>query len=584
MPRPMKNTKHILTLASGVLSLFFINSCELDEYNPSGSTADIIWSTPEGIETLVNACYQNQRAWYGKMDGVLASEVGTDLWFSQQKDGYAKEFVKYENFLPTTGNPNKALWPIMYEALNLCNAAIGRIQDVPYTSAEAKMAKEGEARFLRAFYLWHIVETWGGVYLPVTETKEVMLNAKRSSVEEFYNVIIEDLKFAVDNLPIDQGEEYTRATRKSAMGLLARAYISRAYYSNGSEAENYFTLARDVAREIIENQATLGVSLHNNYAELWNPQNNKRNKEALYVVGNSTGNPLLNYDLNANRLHMYFLTTYNTKPGMAISLEYGNEKERRTMPTLFLLDLFDETKDSRYEASFQEVWYANDSTKIPRWTQGEIDALELDPGLKGKRKFNVGDTALYVTKKSIENESDKWYVVVDRDSVYNTAGNGEIKLGKDYVPLIKYLDPITRTLPGEVPGFLDIIIIRLAEIYLIAAEAELQLGNPDAAAGYINVLRTRAAKKTPVDHTVDMQVNASEITLDFILDERGRELCGEHLRWFDLKRTHKLLERVQKNNPDIIYLQEHHYLRPVPQTEIDALLNGEEFGQNPGYN
>ncbi|OFY56592.1 MAG: hypothetical protein A2Y87_09650, partial [Bacteroidetes bacterium RBG_13_46_8] len=469
MPCLMKKLKVIFSVASGVLALFMINSCDLEEFNPSGSTADIIWSTPEGIETLVNACYQNQRAWYGKMDGVLASEVGTDLWFSKEKDGYAKEFVKYENFTPTTGNPNKALWPIMYEALNLCNAAIERIEDVPFPSEEAKKALAAEAHFLRAFYLWHIVETWGGVYLPLTETKEVILYAYRSPVEDFYNVIIEDLKYAVENLPVNQGEEYTRATRKSAMGMLARAYLSRAYYSSGSDAQGYFTLARDIAKEIIDNQASLEVSLYQNYADMWNPLNNKKNKEALYVVGNSTGNPLLNYDLNANRLHMYFLTTYNTKPGMNVSIEYGYEKERRTMPTLFLLDLFDETKDTRYEVSFQEVWLANDSTKIPRWTQAEIDESGLDPGLKGKRKFNIGDTALYNTRKSIQNESDKLYITIDRDSVYNTSGNGEIKLGTDYVPLIKYLDPVTRPTPGTVPGFLDIIIIRLAEIYLIAA-------------------------------------------------------------------------------------------------------------------
>ena len=579
----MKRMKHIYTVAIGVLAAAMMNSCDLEEYNPSGNTGDIIWSTPEGYETLVNSCYQNQRAWYGKMDGVLASEVGTDLWFSQQKDGYAKEFVKYENFLPTTGNPNKALWPILYEALNLCNAGIERVDDVDYTSEEEKNAKVAEVHFLRAFYLWHIVETWGGVYLPLTETKDVILEARRSSVEEFYDVIISDLQFAVDNLPIEQGDEYTRASKKSAMGMLARAYLSRAYYTSGSEAQNYFTLARDIAREIIDNQVTLKVSLYQDYADMWNPLNNKKNKEALYVVGNSVNDPLLNLDLNANRLHMYFLTTYNAKPGMNVSLEYGYEKERRTMPTLFLLDLFDETKDTRYEASFQEVWLANDSTKIPKWTTREITELGLDPSLKGKRKFSVGDTALYITKKSIQNESDHLYITIDRDSVYNTAGNGAIKLGTDYVPLIKHLDPITRPTAATVPGFLDIIIIRLAEIYLIAAEAEFQLGNTDAAAGYINVLRTRAARKTPVDYTADMQISGTDVSLDFILDERGRELCGEHMRWFDLKRTRTLIDRVQKHNPDIIYLQEHHYLRPVPQTEIDALLNGEEFGQNPGY-
>lgn len=577
----IKLTIYCLSLSLGIGLL--MTSCDLDEYNPSGNTADAVWTTPDGFQTLINACYENQYTWYGKMDGVLMSEVGTDIWFPQQKDGYAKEFTKYENFNPTTGNPNKALWPLLYESLNLCNAGLDRIDDAGFTDEDIKHQKEGEIRFLRAFYLWHIVETWGGVYLPLHETKEVILTATRSPVEDFYNVIINDLKLAADYLPIDQGDEYSRATKKAAMAMLARAYLSRAYYSTGTEAHEFFTQARNTAKEIIDNQDELGVSLWGNYADMWDPANNKQNREALYVVSNSVNDPQLNYDLNANRLHMYFLTEYETKPGMSVSFEYGYSKERRLMPTLFLLDLFDETIDLRYNVTFQEVWYANDSTKIPRWTDDEITELGLDPSLSGKLKFDVGDTALYITKKSINENPKSLYITIDRDSVYNTSGNNGIKLGRDYVPMIKYADPYTRTSPGSVPGYNDVIVMRLAEMYLIAAEAEFQLNNASEAAGYINVLRTRAAIKEPVDHTAEMQVSASDISLDFILDERARELCGEHLRWFDLKRTKKLLDRVEQHNPDIEYLEEYHYLRPVPQTEIDLLQNGDEFGQNEGY-
>ena len=580
----MKKFKHIFKILPVLCVIWTLNSCDLEEYNPSGNTAEVIWSTPEGFQTLLNACYENQWIWYGKMDGVLMSEVGTDIWFPKEKDGYAKELTKYENFTPTTGNPNKAVWPWLYESVNLCNAGLERIDDAGFTDDATKLQKEGEIRFLRAFYLWHIVETWGGVYLPLEETKGPTLYAERSSVEEFYHVILSDLELAVEYLPLDQRKEYSRATKKAAMGMLARAYITRAYNLEGAEAQEMFTKARDISMDIIDNQSEHGIQLWDNYYDMWNPANNKENKEALHIVSNSATDPNLNYDLNANRLHIYFLTDYENKPGMSTSFEYGTSNGRRLMPTLFLLDLFDESIDSRYGASFQEVWYANDSLEIPRWRPDELAEAGLDPGMVGQLKFNIGDTALYITKKSVDEDPNSLYITVDRDSIYNTAGEGEIKLGKDYVPLIKHLDPLTRPDPAARPGYNDIIVIRLAEIYLIAAEAELQLGNTTAAADYINVLRTRAAIKEPVDHTDDMQISANDVTLDFILDERARELCGEHLRWFDLKRTKKLIERVEKYNPDIELLQEFHYLRPVPQTEIDALLNGKEFGQNQGYN
>jgi hypothetical protein len=145
------------------------------------------------------------------------------------------------------------------------------------------------------------------------------------------------------------------------------------------------------------------------------------------------------------------------------------------------------------------------------------------------------------------------------------------------------MDP-DRTAANAQPGYKDVIVMRLAEMYLIAAEAEFQLGNNDEAASYINVLRTRAAIKTPVNHTTEMQVTGADINLDFILDERARELAGEHIRWFDLKRTGKLVERVTKYNPDITKIQDFHVLRPIPQAEMQALTNAAEFGQNPGYN
>jgi endonuclease/exonuclease/phosphatase family metal-dependent hydrolase len=55
------------------------------------------------------------------------------------------------------------------------------------------------------------------------------------------------------------------------------------------------------------------------------------------------------------------------------------------------------------------------------------------------------------------------------------------------------------------------------------------------------------------------------------------------MRWFDLKRTRTLVDRIRRFNPDVTAVQEVHLTRPVPQNEIDALTNGQEFGQTPGY-
>jgi hypothetical protein len=264
---------------------------------------------------------------------------------------------------------------------------------------------------------------------------------------------------------------------------------------------------------------------------------------------------------------------------MQLSLEYGKDNSRRFMPTRALLDFYDESKDRRYAGAFQEVWICN---KAYTWTAADVATYKKDPSLIGKQMIPGQDTALYVTKRSIPDKATRPYLVIDRDSTYRA--NGAIYGANDYVQLKKYMDPVTRAAANSNPGYLDILVIRLAEMYLVAAEAAFQQENNSAAASYINVLRTRAAIKTPVDHTTDMQITASNISLDFILDERARELAGEHLRWFDLKRTGKLIDRIHQYNLDITQVQPFHMLRPVPQVELDALTNGQQFGQNEGYN
>jgi hypothetical protein len=118
-------------------------------------------------------------------------------------------------------------------------------------------------------------------------------------------------------------------------------------------------------------------------------------------------------------------------------------------------------------------------------------------------------------------------------------------------------------------------------MYLIAAEAEFKIGKLDSAAYYVNVVRTRAALPGRV---ANMQVLPAQITLDFLLDERAREFAGEQMRWFDLKRTGKLVERVKAMNPDAAnFIQPFHVVRPIPQTQIDAVTNKDVFTQNPGY-
>jgi hypothetical protein len=237
------------------------------------------------------------------------------------------------------------------------------------------------------------VETWGGVALRTTETDGALLTATRSTPEAFYDVMIGDLEFAKENLPNSWGNEYSRATKKSALGLLARVYLARGYYSG--DANSWFTKARNTAQEVITRKTEFGVDLWASYADMWKPANNKRNKEALFILSNSSTNTASSYDGNASRMHMFYMSQYTSRPGMARDLANGREDDRKFMPTRYLLGLYQD-EDNRYEGSFKEVWICN---KAYTWDGPTSHLYGKDSTVFKGTVMKVGDTALVVTRK-----------------------------------------------------------------------------------------------------------------------------------------------------------------------------------------
>jgi len=589
----------ILALLIGVTGVMSCNK-KLVEYDPSNPAPQTVWSTPGGFVTAVNGAYSYVPYLYGNDEnGLFLSEPGTDLWYNYNKVTYDIDLTQYQSFT-SASNPCKGVWTTLYKAINQCNAGIGRIDGAGFTDPIEKSYRLAELKFLRGFYYWWVVEQFGGVVLDTVETTSVQLTAQRSSVQDFYNLIINDLTYAVNNLPalsaasgvahVSGGAwEYGRATKPAAEAMLARAYLSRAYYSFAN-AQSDFKSAHDLAMDVINNQSAYNVSLYPNYADMWNPSNRlgssttKVNKEAIFWATFST-NTSIDINGNGDRTNLWFLTNYSgysgtTIPGLTLSIQYGNDqKNRRFMPTRAALNFYNDTIDSRYAATWQQVWLCN---KAYTWTAADAKTWGKNSSIVG-HKMNIGDTAMFISKYTIPNKANLPYACFGVDSTYNANGTISNTGGDHYVVLTKYLDPLTKTGLTTYPGYLDVIIFRLAEEYLVAAEADLGMNNTTEAATLINVLRTRAAVKSPVNHTSDMQITAGQVTLDFILDERARELCGEYMRWFDLKRTSKLQSRIAAYNPDITNFNPNYYLRPVPLVEIQGLTNGAQFGQNPGY-
>lgn len=202
--------------------------------------------------------------------------------------------------------------------------------------------------------------------------------------------------------------------------------------------------------------------------------------------------------------------------------------------------------------------------------------------------YDSNDMSKAVTTKVAKKVSD-----VYGDGRYNNANIGG---WKSYPGLKKFLDDqYNDKYPTHDITYRDAIVFRLSEMYLIKAECELQTGG-DALAT-LNELRAARA--------IEGQDNSLSGTVDIntILEERAIELCGEQQRWFDLKRTHKLLEYVQARNGDASSsIKMIHYYRPIPEAQMMAVKNRSDkafvqdangvlqytetdagFWQNPGY-
>lgn len=545
----MKNLIYI-----GLVAIWIgLSSCGnlLEEDPISLATAESHYTTESGIEDGLKASYTTLRSLYGQEDGFFLTVTGTDI-FTNGFGGIANNphINNYSaNFLGTSATVT-AIWDALYKGVNQCNTVIARVATVPGLSEDKKLRIEGEARFLRALYYYHIVQQWGGVHFSLEETQGVETEANRTPEEVFYNEgIIPDLQFAAQHLPV-QASEAGRISKAAAEALLARVQLT---VGNWSEAER-------LSAKVINDYA---FQLVKPYGTLWDIDN-ENNSEFIWTV-QFTEDPLLNGPGNSG--HLYFIFDYTFNPAMVRDIENGRPFQR-FLPTNYLFSLYNREIDARWEGSFKTVWYANRTA--------EINGHTVHPG----------DTAIHIVMYPVSDEEKLakpyWLIDYKGNWIGNVSAFQEIGTNqrRNYPSLRKFLDPL-RPSVNETAGRRDFPVIRLAEMYLIATEAAWRLNKNAEAAAYINVLRTRAAKP---GKEAEMQVNPADINIDFILEERARELVGEKFRWYDLKRTGTLLERVKKYNLDAApNIKEMHLVRPIPQTQIDRVSNPGVFMQNLGY-
>lgn len=620
----MKNyNKYIIAALLGGATMG-LASCSLDEYNPSNSGADAVFATAQGMENLVNQMYYNFRwKYYGREDPCLYMEGSADIWQNIGSNyDYGKQLTRCVDLQGDRGQIAN-VWNRVYDNINVCNTIIGRLADCKELSATQSKTFEGEARFMRSYCYWWLTEFFGDIELRTNETQDAVFTAQRTDRKKIYDeVIIPDAQIAAENLPVTPySGEVGRSTKKAAKALLARVLLTRAQYEEaGSDAQKaFYQKALDASLDVVNHKSEYGIKLYDTYDEIWQAKNNKTNTEYLWVCTFSS-NSSLNADSKPNRLHSYFSPKLVGNAGITnttSSFDYPAESTL-LMPTYYFMNLWEDW-DARYDADFQEA-FNNPSKYNYTWKDAEAVTKYAQPELVDQKSLK-GDTLLYFTRKHITDEASRHYAVVDIDKLYDTDNvnsYGGAPLRNYKTDASNYDSKTTQTIAASFPRFrkyriwdgdengtillmnkeanqkassADVPVMRYAEMPLIAAECYIALGNPQAAADIINKEIRNARVVKPGHSLSEAQVNASQMTVDWILDERARELCGEWLRWFDLKRVYspqgKFASTIVGRNPSMTKddcMQEYHALRPIPNTYLDKLENASEFGQNPGYN
>jgi hypothetical protein len=152
-----------------------------------------------------------------------------------------------------------------------------------------------------------------------------------------------------------------------------------------------------------------------------------------------------------------------------------------------------------------------------------------------------------------------------KTAIFASAVASTTPVGTGFPTLTKFFDTKRPDLTYE-PGSRDYFVFRLADVYLMLAEAQMKAGNMAEATAAINVVRQRAAWPGKKDA---MLITPAQMTMEFLMQERARELAGEQTRWMDLKRWGNLVERVKLYNPQAAgNVKDIHNLRPIPQTQI----------------
>ncbi|MBX3241051.1 MAG: RagB/SusD family nutrient uptake outer membrane protein [Chitinophagaceae bacterium] len=564
----MKRYKNICILLTAITigtvscSKNFLDEEPYSSYRTGATDAQSIDAQVVGLHRT----YAELWGMSGQQGFLSCWQIGTDITSAGATQGVENPFYQYANLNAENAGVNY-LWEKSYDFINHANVIIAAV-------GENNLAANAEARFFRAYAYNMLVTLWGDVPLLKEPVASPSFDYTRQPVAEVDQLIDEDLTYAIANLP-DMGQ----AAKNSRINKdIARQLAAEVYLRIGMRDNSYFAKAEQVTTTIINNT---GYKLI----------------EARYGKFLGEGG---DYYRDMFRFGNQRRSEGNTEAIWTFEMEYNRDVNGGTIDN----------------PQFRRVW----QPAYHKW-DGMVNADSL--GGRGNGRLRLSNFMKYTVWSGLEGDIRNSNFNIRRTTNYNRPGfsaeigvdansyrvakdagvqNITIKTGDKVIPFIADSLEVWYPFPTKWGGYdatddfgyaivKDWPVMRLGETYLLRAEARLRQNNAGGAADDINILRDRAfktARATSGNASLGT-VSAGDMTIDFILDERARELIAEENRRMTLVRMGKLKDRITQNGDTspaekiTTGFQEFNILLPIPLSEIQ-LNKGAELKQNPGYN
>ncbi len=549
--------KHTIML----LIIFMVSACSkdiLDEKPPHLITSETLFTNIAGFEAGLNGLYAQVRREkepaYGdhSMHGSMFM-FGTDnVTVNHQDIGFIMTAMLWKNINNPLEPENENVFKWLYGIVNDANTIINQAEkrnDINWSGSgnpdDTKNRVIAEAKAIRAWAYRHLSFGWGDVPLALEQSSGATIKTdwERTPIKEVREQILKDLLEAEPYIGVEPSLR-GRITRGAVQHYIAEIYLTMGDPAKALEWTDKVVNTPQyklVTQRYGIKKSKPGVPFMDMFLD-GNSNREEGNTEALWVFQfglKVTGGG----SCMIRRIHLsrFWNISVNGVRPIVHTFDRGGLGYSRFTFTKWALDNYEKQDDRFSPYAIRKYYILGDAA-----TNAPYPADNLPAG------YHYGDTI-----------KCKW----DPDITYTTRA--------------RFDWPYSRKAEGVNPENMnekfmnnDQVYLRLADTYLLKAEAEFKLGRSQDAANTLNIIRRRSNAS---------EITSAQVNLDFILDERSRELfLEEHRRW-TLLRTHKFLERTMaynKNGGQNLSARDTIY--PIPQSVIDANLT-KEMPQNPGY-